>query len=141
MTFKTHAEIAQGRIDPAPMVDIVFLLLIFLVLSSPFVLQPGFGLVEMPRAAGATSASLQGLVVTISRDNLLFFNAQPTTLERLPEQLRQAARETRSPELILKADRQVGYETIVKLISIALDAGISAVNLATRPQVPVAPPK
>ena len=53
MKFKRHLEIVKGRIDPAPMVDIVFLLLIFLVLSSPFVLQPGYGLVDLP-TGGAT---------------------------------------------------------------------------------------
>lgn len=141
MTFKTKVQIMKGRIDPAPMVDIVFLLLIFLVLSSPFVLQPGFGLVELPKTAGAPSSSFQGLVVTVSRDNLLFFNGQATTLDRLPDQLRRAAAESRNPELVLKADRQVSHEMTVKIFGIAFDAGISAVNLATRPEAPVVQPK
>jgi biopolymer transport protein ExbD len=138
MTFRTHVQIVKGRIDPAPMVDIVFLLLIFLVLSSPFVLQPGTGVLELPRGA-STSASLQALVVSVSRDNQVYFNLQPTTLEQLGEQLRGAAREARNPELVLKVDRQVSHETIVRIYTLAFDAGIAAVNLATRPAVPVAP--
>ncbi|MEI6083847.1 MAG: biopolymer transporter ExbD [Verrucomicrobiota bacterium] len=140
MTFKTHVEIVKGRIDPAPMVDIVFLLLIFLVLSSPFVLQPGYGLVDLP-TGGATSTSLQEIVITVSRDNLLFYNAQPTTLEKLPDQLRRAAREAKNPELIVKIDRQVSYATVIQIFDLAFDAGITAVNLATRPAVPVVPAK
>lgn len=138
MTFRTHIQIAKGRIDPAPMVDIVFLLLIFLVLSSPFVLQPGTGVLELPRGA-STSASLQALVVSVSRDNQLYFNLQPTTWDQLPAQLRATARELRNPELVLKVDRQVPHETIVRIYTIAFDAGISAVNLATRPTAPVLP--
>ena len=132
MTFSTHVEIAKGRIDAAPMINIVFLLLIFFVLSSPFVLQSGFGIVEMPAAQGPKNVSLQELIITISRDNLLFFKNQPTTLAKLPAQLRQAAGETRNAELIIKADRQVGYDTLIKVLDSAFDAGISAVNLATR---------
>jgi len=140
MTFKMHAEFAKGRIDPAPMVDIVFLLLIFLVLSSPFVLQPGYGLVELPVGAGDV-ATLQELVLSVSRDNVMHFDAHATTLEKLPEQLRRAARESKNASLVVKIDRQVSYDTIVKIFAIAFDAGITSVNLATRPAVPVVPEK
>jgi biopolymer transport protein ExbD len=140
MTFQTHIEIAKGRVDPAPMVDIVFLLLIFLVLSSPFVLQPGYGLVELPTGAGDV-ATLQELVLSVSRDNVMHFDALPTTLEKLPEQLRRAALNSRNASLVVKIDRQVSYETITKIFAIAFEAGITTVNLATRPAVPVAPAK
>ena len=141
MTFKNYCEIAKGRIDPAPMVDIVFLLLIFLVLSSPFVLQPGFGLMELPTAPGPTTASFQGLVVAVNRDNLVFFNNEPTTLEKLRTSLRTAAHESRNVELVIKADRQVSHAAVVQIMSMAFEAGISAVNLATRPEVaPAAAP-
>ena len=141
MTFKTHLEIAKGRIDPAPMVDIVFLLLIFLVLTTPFVLQPGFGMMELPAADRYPNATLQEIVLTVSRDNLLFFNTQPTTLEKLPDQLRQAARDSKNPQLVIKVDRQVSYEKIIKLFDLAFDAGIAVVNLAARPATPVVPGK
>jgi biopolymer transport protein ExbD len=138
MTFRTYCEIAKGRIDPAPMVDIVFLLLIFLVLSSPFVLQPGFGFVELAKSNNPQVVSFQNLVVTISRENLFFFNTQRITLEALRPALQKAAREIRNPELIIKADRQVSQETVIKIMSMAFEAGITAVNLATRPEIPVA---
>lgn len=140
MTFKTHIEFVKGRIDPAPMVDIVFLLLIFLVLSSPFVLQPGYGLVELP-VGGGDVATLQELVLSVSRDNVMHFNAQLTSLDKLPEQLRQAARESKNASLVVKIDRQVSYDTISKVFAVAFDAGITTVNLATRPAVPVIPAK
>ncbi len=136
MTFRHRCQITQGRIDPAPMVDVVFLLLIFMVLSSPFVLQPGFGTVVLPQAPNAPNVSFQGLVITVSRDNLLFFNGQPVTLDKLRESLTSAVRQSRNPEVIIKADRQVTHETIIKIMSLAFEAGASAVNLATRPEVP-----
>ena len=141
MTFRTHCEIAKGTIDPAPMVDVVFLLLIFLVLSSPFVLQPGFGNVSLPQVPNPDTTSFQNLVVTVSSDNLLFFNLQKISLQELPQALRKAASEVRNPELIIKADRNVAFGTVMKIKSIAFEAGITAINEATRPEVPAAGPQ
>ena len=136
MTFQTRCKITEGRIDPAPMVDIVFLLLIFLVLSSPFVLQPGIGMVELPVSKSSNVQSFQGMVVTVTRDNLLFFNNLPTTMDALKADLQAAARQSRSQELIIQVDRQVPHGMLVQLMGVALDAGISAVNVATRPELP-----
>jgi len=134
MTFRTHCKIVEGSIDPAPMVSVVFLLLIFLVLSSPFVTQPGFR-VDLPKSNQAPDRSFQSLVVTVSRDNLMFFNNQSVSLRDFPQALKKAASETRNSELIISADRQVPHDTVVKIMSMAFEAGISAVNLATRPEL------
>ena len=134
MTFRTNCHITKGRIDPAPMVDVVFLLLIFIILSSPFVLQTGQK-VELPSDSRPTDFSFQTLVVTVSRDNQLFFNGQPATFDSLGESLARATQQARNAELIVKADRQVTHETTTKIFSIARAAGIKNVNLATRPEM------
>jgi biopolymer transport protein ExbD len=134
MTFKSYADIAKGRIDPAPMVDVVFLLLIFFVLSSSFVLQPGIK-VDLQPSKIIGASQFQGLVVTVTRENLLFFNEQRTTLDGLKKSLQMAAQRGRNQELIIKADRQVPHGTVVELMSMALEAGIPAINIATRPEM------
>ena len=139
MTFKTNCAIAKGPVDPAPMVDVVFLLLIFLVLSSPLVLQPGIGVLDPPSSNAPPVASFQGLVVTITRDNVMFFNNQPVTPENLRAALRDAVRKAPHNELVIKADRQVSHGAIVQLMSIAFESGITAVNLATRAELSAPP--
>jgi biopolymer transport protein ExbD len=138
MTFKTHCRIAKGRIDPAPMVDVMFLLLVFIILSSPFVLQTGSKAVELPTDNHPTGASFQNLVVMITRDNLMFFKEQPITVDGLRLAFEKAARESRNSELVIKADRQVTYQTVMKITSMAFESGISVVNYASRPETPAA---
>jgi biopolymer transport protein ExbD len=140
MTFRTYTRIVEGRIDPAPMVDVVFLLLIFIILSSPFVLQTGQGL-DLPKDPDPTAFSFQTMVLTVSRDNLLFFNGQAVTLDGLRSALGKEARLDRKAELIVKADRQVTHEMMMKIVSVAREVGIQQINLATRPGVPAAAPK
>jgi biopolymer transport protein ExbD len=133
MTFKTHCEIANGRIDPVPMVNVVFLLLIFLALSSPYVMQPGIGVMDLPRVRVAPNVSFQGTVVTVTRD-ALFFNNQITTLEGLQRSLGDAAKKSRKPVLVVKVDSQVPSGIEMQIMSMAMEAGFD-VNLAARPQI------
>ena len=137
MTFKTHCQMSKGLVDPAPLVDVVFLLLLFFILSSPFVMQSGFG-VSLPSSSAPTVTTFQSLVVTVTRDNLLFFNNQPTTLEKLEQSLRDSVRRGRGRELIIKADRQVSHGTVTQIMSAALKAGITEVNIAARVESSVA---
>jgi biopolymer transport protein ExbD len=131
MTFKTHCQMSKGFVDPAPLVDVVFLLLLFFILSSPFVMQSGFGVI-LASSNVTTRSSFQALVVTVTRDNLLFFKDQPTTIENLEHSLREAVQQGRSRELIIKADRQVAFGTIVQIRGVAIKAGITTVNEAAR---------
>src|SRR5260221_9822619 len=111
MKFQTHCDIVKGRIDPVPVWDVIFLLMIFLVISSPFVLQTGNRAVELPTDNHPTGASFQNLVVTVSRDNLFFFREQPIALDGLRLAFEKAARESRNSELVIRADRQVTHQT------------------------------
>ena len=134
MTFKTHCQMSKGIVEAAPLMDVVFLLLLFIILSSPFVMQSGFG-VDLSASGETTRTSFQSLVVTVTRDNLLFFNNQPTTIEKFEQLLREAIQQGRGRELIIKADRQVAFGTVVQIRSVALKAGITSVNEAARAEV------
>ncbi len=133
MTFHSNCQLAKGRIDPAPMVDIVFLLLIFIALSSPYVVQPGLA-IDLTSARPNVN-SFQGVVLTVSRDDLMFFSNQKTNLEGLRSVLERAAAQSRNQTLVIKADRRVSNDTIIQIFSIAREAGFSAVNWATRPDI------
>ena len=138
MTFKTHCQMSKGMVDPAPLVNVVFLLLLFFVLNSSLVMQSGFG-VSLP-ASGNTpmTGNFQTLVVTAARDDLLYFNDQPVPIEKLEQTLREAVQRTRVHELIIRTDKQVSYGKVAEIQSAAFRAGIVTVNQAARPDGPAA---
>ena len=136
MIFKTNCPIAKGLMDPAPLVNVVFLLLLFFLLSSTYVQQSGIG-ISLPGFEKPTVGSFQSLVVTVTSKNLLFFNNQPTTLADLQKALREEVRKAPNQELIIKADKQVPHGVVVEIMNIAFKAGIRGVNLATRPDTPM----
>jgi biopolymer transport protein ExbD len=140
MTFKTNCQMSKGLVDPAPLVNVVFLLLLFFVLNSSFVMQSGFG-VWLP-GGGTTPLreDFQTLVVTVARDDLLFFNDQPVAIDKLEQTLREAVQQTRARVLIIKADKQVSLGTETEIMSAANRAGITTINMAARPEGPAASP-
>jgi biopolymer transport protein ExbD len=140
MVFKTNCQIARGRIDPAPLVDVVFLLMIFLVLNAPYVIVPGVAVFdfELPTLRQAPSA-FGGLVITVTETNLVFFENQPVKLEDLPRLLTARLQEKRVTELVIKADKRVPNGTLVQIMGLAFDSGVTAINLATRPALPTGP--
>ncbi len=138
MTFKTHCQMSKGMVDPAPLVNVVLLLLLFFVLNSQLVMQSGFP-VDLSAAGGASLIhSFQTLVVTVARDDLLFFNDQPVPIEKLEQTLREAVQRTRVHELIIRTDKQVSYGKVAEIQSAAFRAGIVTVNQAARPDGPAA---
>jgi len=112
----------------APMIDIVFLLLIFFMVSTTFVMQPGLQL-NLPRASSETEIDPDRWVVTISAEGELYLNEDGTSLARLAEAFRQEPR-----PLILRADRAVPHGLIVSILDRARSAGIEAVDISTQPR-------
>ena len=140
MTFRTHCQMSKGLVDPAPLINVVFLLLLFFVLNSSFVMQSGFGVSLPPAGNAPLRDDFQSLVVTVARDDLLFFNDQPLAMDKLEQTLREAAQKTRAKVLIIKADKQVSVGTEAEIMSAATRAGIATVNMAARPEGPAASP-
>lgn len=135
MTFKTHCQISKGLIDAAPLVNVVLLLLLFFVLNSSFVMVPGVK-VSLPSSGMQLTATFQSLVVTVARDDLLFFDNQPVPIEKLEQVLQAAVQQGRGHELIIKAGEQVSQGTEMDIMSAANRAGITTINMAARPGVP-----
>jgi len=77
--------------------------------------------------------SFRSLVVTVARDDLLFFNDQPVAMDKLEQTLREAVQQGLGHELIIRAGSQVSIGTEVEIMSAANRAGITTVNMATRP--------
>ncbi|MCB0260919.1 MAG: biopolymer transporter ExbD, partial [Calditrichaeota bacterium] len=78
-------QIPKKRIilNITPLIDVLFILIIFFVVSSTFLEQPGIKL-ELPKASSSESQRVEKAVLYITKDAKLFFGEQEVTLESLP---------------------------------------------------------
>jgi biopolymer transport protein ExbD len=111
------------------LVNVAFLLVFFLLLSSNFILQQGIS-VSMPfsRFTLGPQPNQQIISITGGAVPAIYFRDQRVTMEQLGPLLDAAKREGQS--IIIKADRSTSYETVAEVTNAALEHGISSVALA-----------
>jgi biopolymer transport protein ExbD len=114
------------------LVDVAFLLVFFLLLSSNFILQQGIS-VSMPfsRFTLGPQTSRQIISITGGAVPAVYFQDQRVTMEQLGPLLDAAKR--RDESIIIKADRSTSYETVAEVANAALEHGITSVALAATP--------
>jgi biopolymer transport protein ExbD len=132
MKLHRTKEYNFGWLVVFPLVDVVFLLIFFLLLSSNFMLQPGIAVsVPFSRFMLGPQQNPQIISITGGAASAIYFRDQKTTLEQLGPLLDAAKRENRS--IIIKADRSTPYELVIAVTNAAVEHGISSVSLATAP--------
>lgn len=128
MKFKRRLELQKGQLDIAPLIDCVFLLLIFFMLTSSFILQPGIK-VNLPKAVTSEALHEKSLVILVTNNDLVYVNERPVTTDELGARLRIAADEDKP--LLIKADRRSSVGRIVEIWDMCRDAGVRQINIAT----------
>ena len=123
-----RTQIKKGELDIAPLIDVVFQLLIFFMLTSNFVIQPGIK-VALPRAITSEVLSSESFIVTLTGQDLLFLNDKPITIQELVVQLKQAASASKS--MLLKADNGASLGRVVEIWDLCRELGIPQINIAT----------
>lgn len=130
--FKPHRRERRHdsiHIDMVPMVDCMLVLVIFLVVSTAIVDDPGIE-VEKPDVSGASAMNTGSLLIAIGSDDRIFFDGQEIRLEQLAPLVRQAAFGHDLP-LIIRADRNASHGMFASVYAEAKRAGIPKVVFAT----------
>lgn len=130
MKFKRRTKIEQGlkQIDIAPLIDIIFQLLIFFMLSSSFTFQSGIN-VKLPKAVTSEVIKEENFIITITSENVLYLNGIVTTTKELEAILKQP--ESKNKILLIKADRRASVGRIVDVWDLCRNLGIERINIAT----------
>jgi biopolymer transport protein ExbD len=131
MEFKTENKLL-AVFSYASLTDIVFLLLIFFLLSSSFVIQPGIK-VQLPRAETGEPQTERQIVLTITEGGEVFFNNEQVSLADLGGRLLPVLERDPDNVVIIQADRTVSLQNTIEIIDIAKAVGATRFNIATEP--------
>lgn len=132
MKFQRQVRRLDHLLD-LPSVASVFFLLVLFVMLGPLVYTPGFR-VELPVAAELPGADKPTVTVAVDAAHQLYFANRLVTDAELKSRLAEAVREFGEPlTLVVQADKAVTYEFLVRLTTLAREAGVRQALLATRP--------
>ena len=133
MKFKNKREGNRSNVDMTPMIDIVFQLILFFLVSTTFATLPGIKL-NLPQSHTAESTSLMGITITADSNGALYFNDKEVSMSGLGEELLTFDTGTTKKEefpVSLEADSEVTNGTIVKIFDVIRESGYCVINLRT----------
>ncbi len=119
------------HLNIAPLIDVVFLLLIFFMLSSHFVTQPGIKL-TLPTAVTGELRPEEDIIISVTGDNDLYLNGEKVGLEELLDRLGQKVREAEKKTVVIKADEKIDLGLAVRIMDIARQAEAENVVISTK---------
>lgn len=117
-------------INVTSLIDVIFLLLIFFLVTATFSEQPALR-IDLPRSASSGIGRREEMVLAVTREGNLFLDQKPVERGQLTELLAESARLQAEPTLVLKADREVSYGLIVELMDISRRVGLEKIVALT----------
>ena len=125
-------ELEHGlkQIDIAPLIDVVFQLLIFFMLTSSFIMQPGIR-VNLPKAATSEVVKPQNVEIMVTSEGIVYLDGKVVTMDELRGFLKQRAKRSPSASILIKADRRASLGRVVEIWDMARELGVSQINIAT----------
>lgn len=130
MKFKTRTK-RKPLINITSLIDVLFLLLIFLMVSSTFIEQPGIKL-DLPEAQSSTLFEQKEYILYIDKEGKLFLNEVETPLGDLEDKIKSALPGMKDQSLILKADQGTTHGVVVKAMDIIKKSGVKRLIIGTK---------
>lgn len=118
--------------DMTPMIDIIFQLVIFFMISSVFNTAPGID-IELPNGESAQTMEITPLVITITANEDIFINKNSVPFEKLKEALK-TYKETvddKTTQVVLKGDQDISYGKFIEVMGILKSLGFEQINMIT----------
>ncbi len=130
MQFKTKQK-RKVMINITSLIDVMFLLLIFFMVSSTFLEQPGIKL-ELPYAQSAVTVEQKNFTLFVDKEGKMFLNREEVSVENLGEKIKTALPNMEDGALILKADQDVSHGIVVRIMDIVKQSGVKKLIIGTK---------
>ena len=118
-------------IDIAPLVDVIFLLVIFFAVSTTFLESSGLKL-DLPTSSSTADREIEDLTVSLDADGRLELDGEPVARDELDRRLREALEGRAAKVVVLRADTTTSHGDVVEIMDVIRGAGAEALTVATR---------
>jgi biopolymer transport protein TolR len=132
MAIGGNSDRLMSDINVTPFVDVMLVLLIIFMVTAPMMMQ-GVDVALPETTSKPLIAQKENLIITINKKNQIFINDYQITLDFLQEKLKKilAGRENR--EVYLRADKEISYGVVVRIMAEIKEAGVDKLGMVTEP--------
>jgi len=132
MLRRRKQDAEDTDVNVTPLLDIVFIMLIFFIVTATFIKEPGVT-VQRPDADTAEEQRLVSILVAIDSQNQIWINRQETALEGVRVAVERLRRENPRGSAVIQADGAADSEYLVEVLQQIRDAGVQdTVAVSTR---------
>lgn len=129
MHFRRRLQ-PQARVDLIPMIDVVFQLVVFFMLSSTLATTAGISL-ALPSSDTASEMVTSNYTVTVVSEERIYLNGEPFTLQELEAELRGTEEQEGPISAVVEADASAPYQLVISVLDVLRRNGLTAANLKT----------
>ncbi|WP_300319151.1 biopolymer transporter ExbD [Idiomarina sp.] len=128
--FANLIEEEESNIDMTPMLDVVFIMLIFFIVTASFVKEAGID-VNRPDAATAMQKNRANILVAISDNNEIWINKRQVDVRAVQANIERLYAENPQGSVVIQADEESNTRVLIKVMDAARAAGVYDVSVAT----------
>ena len=129
--FQNLVEEEEATIDMTPMLDVVFIMLIFFIVTASFVKESGID-VNRPEAATAVKKDRANILVAISDKGEIWINKRRIDVRAVQANIDRLKAENPQGSVVIQADRKANVETLIKVMDASRAAGVFDVSIAAQ---------
>lgn len=124
----------EANLELTSLIDVVFLLLIFFMLSTTFAKIITKLDIQLPKARAVVPQEKEDTIIEIAADEKIALNGKEVTLEVLDEKLAEIGRTKPDQIVVIKADHAVNYGRVIKVMGICKDNNLEKLGMAALPE-------
>lgn len=124
--------VKKARIEIIPMIDVIFFLLVFFMVTSLAMTRINSLPVALPKTSSSPQAVKQNVILTVRKDGSLLVNRTTVTLDSLGAQLAYEMRDKPQDVVVVNADEVASYGLVVRVMDKAKQIGVRKFALATK---------
>jgi biopolymer transport protein ExbD len=128
--FQNLMDDEDAAIDMTPMLDVVFIMLIFFIVTASFVKEAGID-VNRPEAATAVKKDRANILVAISDKGEIWINKRRVDVRAVQANIERLHAENPQGTVVIQADKKATTDTLIKVMDASRSAGIEDVSIAT----------
>ncbi|MCS7227536.1 MAG: biopolymer transporter ExbD [Endomicrobia bacterium] len=121
---------STSLIDLAPMTDMVFQVLLFFILSSSFMVEPGIK-INLPKSQTSELQLQQKLIITVDNQQQIFIDNKLIPIEELEHKIKLMLPYYQEKIVVIRADKTVPHGLVVRILDVAKIAGAQRLAIAT----------
>ncbi len=130
---KTATLNDEAQVDMTPMLDIVFILLIFFIVTTSFVKEAGIE-VKRPEAAQSTAQPAANIFIAVTDSGLIFMENREVDIQRVRANVERMLAESPEAQVMIQADQEAKHGLVVKVMDQVKAAGIDTISVSAEPK-------